>query len=634
MPRISNERIAVECAENGRGIVLRDLARGEAWALDEESIVYGSDGQDRFGNPAGEKLPLLPVSAAAESASRIAVVYRAGAAELRLRYELADDHVEAVLPADLDPAIAFASLPGSFAPAASRARYLLPVMQGMLWDGRGRAWDWLRGEAGHQGFSMAFIGCLGEKGGLLSTAESRDDCRWWTGKAETGRYWAANIQIASLDSMRYERRLRIYFTDPEIAAVAKRYRRRVIERGEFMDWEEKFAARPGLERIFGSVMCYIGYCEDNVDYLEGCKRLKEYGFDRAFLYPGRFNVYDPSLTMGGVPAIDLPSATVEAIQGLGYDMAPWSWLMEAMDDGSDLIRGKYRKNRSGDTIKHWRIDEQQWYLVCHSLIADYQRRAMKGSISDMSWDHFDVLSCMPPLECYAKEHPAHLGRPSTRGEDRESIREVFRATQAAGRAVSSESFNDAYIKELDFGSVKAFPQYGPWPFWPIPLTMLVYHDSMIHSWYELHSYNNQWRGRTTMNDDLFEYGGGRPRQMAALDALMGCPPDVFPFGAQYGYSGDGTKTFLYKYRFEDPEVQLALKAALPVARLHRRIGKQEMVDFRFLSPDGYVQESTFADGTRIVANFSRDFIGPETGIDHKIVPGSRPMGPESWMALE
>ena len=128
------------------------------------------------------------------------------------------------------------------------------------------------------------------------------------------------------------------------------------------------------------------------------------------------------------------------------------------------------------------------------------------------------------------------------------------------------------------------------------------------------------------------------RWMGDLDArgivrkvrAMGCPPDVFPFGAQYGYSGKGTDTFLYKYRLEDPEVQIALKAALPVSRLHKRIGQQEMVHFKILSEDGYVQESAFADGTRVAANFCQDFVGSEKGIDHKIVPGAGVLPPEGW----
>jgi hypothetical protein len=131
-----------------------------------------------------------------------------------------------------------------------------------------------------------------------------------------------------------------------------------------------------------------------------------------------------------------------------------------------------------------------------------------------------------------------------------------------------------------------------------------------------------------------EYGGGRPRLMATADALMGCPPDVFPFGAQYGYTGRGKETFLYKFRFEDPEVQLALREALPVARLHRHIGKQEMVHFRILSEDGYAQETAFADGTRVVANFARNSIGEMPGIDHAVIDAVKTLGPESWKVVD
>jgi hypothetical protein len=122
--------------------------------------------------------------------------------------------------------------------------------------------------------------------------------------------------------------------------------------------------------------------------------------------------------------------------------------------------------------------------------------------------------------------------------------------------------------------------------------------------------------------------------MAALDALMGCPPDVFPSGAQYGWTGRGTETFLYRYRFDDPEVQIALREALPVARLHRKIGQQEMVHFRILSEDGYVQESAFADGTRVIANFGRDVVGGKRGIGHVVLEGVDSLLPESWMIAE
>ncbi len=417
-----------------------------------------------------------------------------------------------------------------------------------------------------------------------------------------------------MGAFRYERKVRLYLTDPDIVAIAKQYRRKVIEQGRFITWEEKIAARPALERLFGALMCFIGYCEDSVDYVSGAQKLKAYGFERALMYPARFNIYHHPILMGGVPAINLEARTVEAIKSLGYDLAPWSWLNEALDV-DDVARSMYRRDKHGGTILHWAIDDQQWRLVCYTFIESWQKAALHGEIADQTWDHFDVLACV-------------------RAEDREWIRKAFLADQATGRMVSSENFNDAYSLEYDLGSVKAWPQYGPWPFWPVPLTMLVYHDSMIHSWWEIHNYNNPWRGpwrgRTLMLDNCFEYGGGRPKLMAAQDALMGCPPDVFPFGAQYGYSGHGKETFLYRYRFEDPEVQLALREALPVARLHRRIGKQEMVHFKILSENGNVQETAFADGTHVVANFSRDFVGSIPGVDHAIVEGIDRLAPESW----
>jgi hypothetical protein len=46
--------------------------------------------------------------------------------------------------------------------------------------------------------------------------------------------------------------------------------------------------------------------------------------------------------------------------------------------------------------------------------------------------------------------------------------------------------------------------------------------------------------------------------------------------------------------------------------LHRRIGRQECRECRVAAPDGSVQVSTFADGTRVAANYgseSRDIEG-------------------------
>ncbi len=625
--QLENTNIVLTCQPNGAELTLIDKRRGTRWVLDPRSQVVSQQ-------PDLENKDRITSLYAIKEGNLLRITYQAGASHVEMHYTLHEAYVEVQIPVPETGAVRSISLPGSFSPEGEPLRLLLPIMQGMLWDGRGPAFEALRGEASHLGFTMPFIGYLGSSGGLLLTARTRDDCRWWYGKGGDGRFWASNVQVDSLGSLRYPRSVRIYPTDADIVAVAKRYRACVREDGRFVTWDEKLAARPGLERLFGALMCFIGYCQDDIDYVANFKRLKAFGFDRALVYPVRFNIYRQGIRMGGQPAINLSPDEVAAIKALGYDVAPWSWLNEALDDGTPETRRMFRRNAAGDIMKHWAIDDQQWYHVCYSFIEAFQEKALQGQISDISWDHFDVLACVPPLECYALDHPHHLGHPLSRTEERAWIRRVFQLDQARGLAVSSENFNDAYAMEQDLGSVKAWPQYGPWLFWPVPLTMLVYHDSMIHAWWEVHNYNSPWFGRTRAGHPFFEYGGGRPRLMAALDALMGCPPDVLPFGAQYGWTGRGTETYLYKFRFDDPEVQIALREALPVAKLHGRIGKQEMVHFKILSDDGYVQESAFADGTRVIANFSRDTVGSAQGIGHAVLPGVEALQPESWVAVK
>jgi hypothetical protein len=640
MVSIQNNSFQITCREDGRELSLLDRQRGVRWLLDEQTVVYHGVSTSPWGGYDTPPRPMRPHSARIAEDGKLAVTYLAGDLPLEITFRLEKEYIEVILDGASETLsnknnlaggapIGAVSLPGCFSPEGEHMRLLLPIMQGMLWDGRGPAFNQYRPEGSHTGFSLAFSGCLGQKGGLLLTAETRDDHLWWLGKAEDGRFWCANLQTASLGSLRYPRSAHLYTTDPDIVSLAKTYRRKVIAQGRFKSWQEKIAERPAVARLFGALMCYIGYCEDLdggqlFDYLANFRKLKDYGFERALVYPVRFNIYHPDIRMGGVPAIHLSPETVNAVKDLGYDIAPWSWLNEALDTGPG-IQAIYRRTPAGQPIKHWAIDDQQWYLACCSAIPGYQRRALQESLAAMTWDHFDVLACVPPMECYALDHPGHPGQPLSRSADRQAVRQAFLSDQQAGLVVSSENFNDAYSLECDLGSVKAWPQYGPWPFWPVPLTMLVYHDSMIHSWWEVHSYNTRFFGRTQAPGPFCEYGGGRPRLMAALDALMGCPPDVFPFGAQYAYSGRGKETFLFKHRFEDPETQTALREALPVARLHQRTGMQELVHFRILSEDGYLQESAFAGGTHVVANFSQEF---------RLGPDNLPVPPEGWRVVE
>ena len=620
MLSISCDKLALFCQENGHGLTLQDRENGESWLMDEQTLVFG--GVDNAGGRQTQLKPMSLQQASLANPKTIQITLLAGETAITIDYTLEHDFLEIRLPAIHSLDIGILSLPGSFQPASGKPKYLLPIMQGMMWDGRGEACEHRYWEAGHGGFSMAMYGVLGKNGGLLFAAETADDCLWWVGKDQNGRTWATNLQVDSLGTMRYERIMRLYPVPANITSLAKRYRARVMERGRFISWEEKIAERPALKRLFGTIMCFIGYCQDDIDYAHESRKLKAYGFDKALLYSVRFNTYSKDFLMGGYPPINLDRDVIREIKDLGFDVAPWSWINEGLDDGTEDMRLRYRRNRKGEMAKNWQIDEQRWYACCTTMMEEFLLKQNAGEFSDMTWDHFDVITCATNNECHALDHPNHLGRPLSKSEDREWIRKLLLAGQKDNKPVSSENFNDAYSLEYDLGSVKAWPQYGPWVYWPVPLTMLVFHDSMMHTWWEPHNYNSHFFDR---NVGPYQYGGGKTRLMASMDALYGCPPDVFPFGAMYGWTGNGHETFLYRFRLEDPETQFALQQALPVARLHEKTGMQEMIDFQFLSDDGTLQKTTFADGTTVYAN-----LGQSVGRGLETIGG---LQAESWKSL-
>ena len=88
--------------------------------------------------------------------------------------------------------------------------------------------------------------------------------------------------------------------DKDITAICKQYRKRVIERGEFVSWQEKIAKKPMVRNLFGALMAFIGYNKTtDIDYIASAKTLKSYGFDTVFFYPARMCSYSLNFKMGG-----------------------------------------------------------------------------------------------------------------------------------------------------------------------------------------------------------------------------------------------------------------------------------------------------------------------------------------------
>jgi hypothetical protein len=616
MLELSNDRCSLVCDSSTGQFELHDRKRNVTWRLDEMTRSYS------VGESGPRRLP-TGVYSDAFGGRAIHEEFQLPGALVTYVWELLEDGVRVTLESDT-PAddIRLISLPGSFRADGVATRLAVPIMQGLLYDGRGEAFEEIHRHGGHAGFSMSMAGYLTDRGGLLLSVDDYADWKAVLGKSDGGGPYVYACAEASLGSLGYPRHARLLLTDPGVTALCKRYRRRVQERGDWKPWSEKIRERPSTERLFGSLMTFIGYNASDVDYLTGFRRLRDLGFDRAFVFPVRFNHYSQDFQMGGDAPINLDDDTILAIKALGYDVSAWTWTYEALDDGSPERQRLYRRDPSGKAKPQWKIDDQQWYVCCTSTQPDFVRSTYAGAMAEMTWAHFDVSATVGLAECYAVDHPRHHGHPMDRHADLTFLRELLGPAVNGNRPVSSEGFNDGLTTAYAIGSTKLLPSFGGSAWWTVPMTMLVYHDSMIHDWWEVHNYNAHGDF-----DDVLPFGrkvDGFAREKAAMDALYGSPPSVFPFGRQYKWVDKLARTTMsYSVDIDDPSVQEALSAALPVAGLHRRIGPLELVSHEFLTQDGSVQATTFADGTRVVMN-----LGSGAYLDGL----SGPIRPLSWDA--
>jgi hypothetical protein len=623
MPTIRDNDIELSIAADASSIAITNRATGARWLLDPDTALADGSGSGAvtFGpSPSGSRVaPAAPFDPRASSVETLAdrallVTRRGPAGQLTLRFELTADGCRVTALADRSTVTACA-LPGAFRPEGVDALPVaLPKNQGIWHKGTGAPLNFHFRREGHGGFTMPFFAAVGPADALIAIIEDEHDACIRFGKSPEGRTIAAALAYPSLGKLRYNRSVLLRFVAPDLTSICASYRRYVKDAGNLVTWEEKVAARPNLEKLFGAMMCFIGYCQDaDLDYAASFKRLKSLGFDRAFVYPLAMGNIVEGYAMGGRPPIDI-RRHLPLLAELGYISAGWMWTEDVPADGPDIAL-----NADGKPFGGWQIDEFRWVRGCPVRQVALSNRIQDARMKGFTGHHFDVTASRDGIECF---HPDH---PLDRRDDAAWRRKVLATATRRGLVVSSEGFWGHASPSYDIGSVKiALPLHDDW--FTVPMTSLVYHDSMIHDWWEVDNYNNPHH-RTQHNREkaYFPLGGGYAPLQAAFDALAGYPPNVMPFGSQYAFiEGQMSKgTELYRYNLDSPEVKAALEIALPLTRLHRRIGKLPLVSHETLSPDGAVQATTFKDGTRVIVNFSS---APRD------VPDSAPLAPTSWRA--
>jgi hypothetical protein len=613
---LENERIALAMSPDGRQVTLADRVRGVEWRMDPA--------RQSFRRKTGPAV-LFPAGRVEREAGTLRATYALPDGLIRVSWELASDHVKVRLSVT-DPGLEIVDMPGVFRPRESGAQLLLPVCQGVLYRGGDTPWEETFQGGVHCTLGMAAT--LAARGALLTTAEDTADWLCLAGEDRAGPFTTFQEQRCPAEGW-YEREVRLYPVDAKITAVAKRYRARLKERGEFVSWEEKLRRKPILKNLFGALTAFIGYNKTSeVDYVADARKLRDYGFEHVLYYPVRMCNYSLDFLMGGDAPIWMSDDEISRFKAVpGALVAPWGWFIEGLDDGSARMARMYRRDPQGNPYDAWRIEQQQWKLVCVPYQVEEIRRRYSTDMSAMDWMHYDVNATQLGRDvCYSKEHELHDRKPLGKRGDVEWTRRLLGSEVNGNRIVSSEGFQDRYATSYDMGSTKLVPNCPHSRYVLVPLTMLVLHDSCMHDWWELTTYNAT---PGFSRHGIMRFGqssSGFAARKAAMDALSGSAPKVFPFGRQYGWTDIATRrSFSFLIRLEDREVQEALKLAMPVAKLHKRVGMQELVSFELLSDDGWLQSSTFADGTRIAANLSDR---------PREAPGAGTLAPDTWVEVK
>lgn len=502
------------------------------------------------------------------------------------------------------------------------------VVTGAVWPGRiegrgsGREIAWSGYNQGHvfradgepwaaewrqDDMAMRWLGLTAEGQGLAIVVETPMDAV--TRGADDGEAAAsAEVEfVPALGELRYARRLRLIpLGEGGHVALAKAFRRYAQGHGLWLSWEERVARKPVVERLLGAFVACAGYWRDReADHVGVMRRMREYGFERGYLFSPRLGAHGTGWHQRmGVEPNYLPPEEIAAIEALGYLTAPFLQAEEA--DASAVPEEMFARDEGGGKIQRWQIGETRYYEIAKDR-ALALLPALAGLVADCSAVHFDTLTAMPLVENWG-------GLAYDRRGDAALRRQMARYFHEQGKLICAEDMYDWAVEVCDLGTSRVFSPASPlYPrTWTAPLDGLVYHDSFVRIGWEHWAYDDARHVHELWLAGLHPWG------QEVMDLLTCSPPVLFPEGLMYGYEHevvrgpDGEerwetlwdRPYLYTKRFSDPETQAALPKALRACELHRRHGVSELVSHRWL-PGGepYVQETEYASGLRVVANF-------------------------------
>jgi hypothetical protein len=285
-------------------------------------------------------------------------------------------------------------------------------------------------------------------------------------------------------------------------------------------------------------------------------------------------------------------------------------------------------------------DKKQYMKRCPALWPGVAKQVIPKDLALFPYlgRFIDVITAESLYECFDENHPL------TRTAKREANIELLRYARSLGLVVGSEHGRWWAVPQVDYiegmmsGGFASWPSGhlirpktkdetfdGPngssYPKWEtyakwgighefrIPLWELVFHDCIVSTWY--------WGDSS---DFLLSAAPEITPKKDAFNILYGTMPMMWA-----GRSGSwpaAREVFLRTYR--------------NVCKLHEAVATSEMLSHAFVTQDRAVQETRFADGTRVLVNFGEQPYTAKIGGRTHVLPqnGYWVKGPRIEQSME
>ena len=573
---VSNELIQVTFDTAQSAFTIRDLHNGQIWRQQALDAAF-------------------PVTraAAAQAATISADLFDArNNLGLKMTAKLEPHAAEVVVELTASGAMPTnLNFPPAFAPVRG-TRLIVPVNEGIAYP----VDDLSLGDMSYHFYSgmgvcMAFFGVTDGTAGMMTLVDTEADADLQF-KHDAQKLLAAQIVwVSEKGQFGYMRKLRyIFLQQGGHVAMCKRYRAFAAERGRLKTFTQKRVKNPNIDLLAGAVNVWFR----DRDAVAIIQNMQASGIHHILWssagsreqvaamnqMPGvltsRYDVYQDAMNPEKYPL--LPS-----IHG-DWTSSAWPTGMVQRADGT-LANGWQVVAKDGTRIS--------CNVLSDKLAPDFARRRIGEELKNKPYRcrFIDTTTASYWREDYSPNLPM------TRRECREFRNQLLAVVSDEFKLVcGTEDGHDTAVPFADYfeGMLSLVPGRAPdsgrntmqkidvvpanvaklqvGAEYRLPLWELVYHDCVVSTWY-WGDYNNKlpaiWDKR-----DLF-------------NALYGTPP-MFMFDRKE-WERDHER-FVQSYR-----------ATCPVARA---TFYSEMTDHRFLSADRMVQQTHFANGTIITANFS------------------------------